>query len=190
MKRLAIAAAFVGLCVAAWAAQPEDNPSRDRILSLQFAQANLNLAQIELQIALEDNRKVAGTVPDILIERLRMNVTVAAAQVEQALGPSTPGAMNVHLRYAEERARVARLDFQKAEAARKKQPESITDLQFERLRLEANVASLRLAIWRNPIFLPSLLDQMQWQIDRLGDEIIELHKRVDRAEFMPKAPGT
>ena len=34
-------------------------------------------------------------------------------------------------------------------------------------------------MWKDPDYLPSLVDQMQWQIDRLTEQVIELRNRLD-----------
>lgn len=155
-------------------------------LAVRYAQASLKLAEIDLRKAEEQNKKVPRTIPQVIVERLRRNVAVSEAQLEQALQPSAGGAVNVHVRYAEERVRIAELEIEKAQKARQRDPDAVPAVEVERLALAADVARLRLDMWRNPVYLPSLLDQMQWQLDRLSEEVIDLNKRVEKDDWMPR----
>ncbi len=180
----AVCVAAIG--VIAGAAQQQRSTVSEEPIAVRYARASLELAKIELKKLVEQNKKVPRAVPAILVERAKMNVKVAEAQLEQAVGPSAAGTANVHIRYAEERVRVAELEFEKAKEARRRNPDAVIELEVERLGLVAETARLRLAMWRDPVYLPSLLDQMQWQLDRLSEEIIELNKRVYKDEWMPR----
>ncbi len=188
MKRTQISAAVclaaIGAIVAA-AQQPRGNFSQEPI-SVRYARASLELAKVELKKLMNAEKEVPRVIPPIILERAKANVKVAEAQLEQALLPSTGGAVNVHIRYAEERVKVAELELEKARKAKARNPNAVLDVEIERLELVAETARLRLAMWRDPVYLPSLLDQMQWQLDRLSEEIIELNKRVEKDEWPPK----
>ena len=51
---------------------------------------------------------------------------------------------------------------------------------MKRLRAKADIATLRLEMWRSDKYVHSLIDQMQWQIDRLTEQIIDLNHRVGK----------
>lgn len=172
-----VAGAVAVFAISAGASQKAAE-SADSGIAVRYAQASLELAKIELERFLEADKHVSRVIPAIVVERARMNVKVAEAQLEQALHPSPGGAMNVQVRYAEERAKFSEIDYDKAKEARRQNPKSMREVEVERLRLVAETARLRLAMWRDPVYLPSLLDQMQWQLDRLSEEIIELNKRI------------
>ncbi len=188
MTRIQIgtAACVCAVAVLAGAArQHKGNPPEEPV-AVRYARASLELAKIELKKLEEQNKKVPRVVPAIIVERAKMNVKVAEAQVEQAIGPSAGGTANVHIRYAEERVKVAELEFEKAKEARRRNPDAVIELEVERLRLVAETARLRLAMWRDPVYLPSLLDQMQWELDRVSEEVVELNKRVYKDDWMPR----
>ncbi|MGE5192218.1 MAG: hypothetical protein ACM3U2_06905 [Deltaproteobacteria bacterium] len=188
MTRIHIGAAVCVCAIGAIAvaAQQRRGDAEGQAVAVRYAQASLELAKIERKKLVEQNKKVPHVVPAIILERAKMNVKVAEAQLEQALGPSAAGTANVHIRYAEERVKVAELEFEKAKDGRRRNPDAILELEVERLGLVAETARLRLAMWRDPVYLPSLLDQMQWQLDRHSEEIIELNKRVERDEWIPR----
>jgi hypothetical protein len=154
----------------------------DETIAVQYSRAYLRLCEIELKKALATEKKAPRTVTPIVFERLRMNVNVAEAQLQETLHPTSSGKMQLHLRYAEEQARIAAMDFAQAERISNLNPKVISDLDLERLRLTSEVARLRLALFREPAYLPSLLDQMQWQIDRLSEEILQLHKLTHKLQ--------
>ncbi|MGE5192216.1 MAG: hypothetical protein ACM3U2_06895 [Deltaproteobacteria bacterium] len=186
MTRIQIGAA-AGFCamigVIAGAAQQQRGAVPEEPVAVRYARASQELAKIELKKLEEQNKRVPRAIPAIIVERAKINVKVAEAQVEQAIGPSAAGTVNVHIRYAEERVRVAELEFEKSQEARRRNPDAISELEIERLGLVAETARLRLAMWRDPVYLPSLLDQMQWELDRVSEEIVELNKRLEKDEW-------
>ncbi len=189
MTRIQIGAA-AGFCamigVIAGAAQQQKDVVPEEPVAVRYARASLELAKIELKKLEEQNKKVPRVIPAIIVARAKMNIKVAEAQVEQAIGPSAAGTANAHIHYAEERVKVAELEFEKAREARQKNPDAVIDLEVERLGLVAETARLRLAMWRDPVYLPSLLDQMQWELDRLSEEVLELNKRVYKDDWTPR----
>ena len=182
---LFLGTAGIGVLAAASQQRQQGNPAEEPV-SVRYARASLELARIELQKHLEQEKKAPRIIPAIVIERTRMNVKVAETQLEQALQPATGGTIHVQVRYAEERAKIAELEYEQAKKARLHNPNAVLELEVERLGLVAETARLRLAMWRDPVYLPSLLDQMQWQLDRLSEEIIDLNKRLEKDKWMPR----
>src|ERR1041384_371341 len=119
----------VGLLAASAELQP-DKPQKESV-AVRYSRASLKMAELELKEALAEDRKVAGSVPAIVVERLRMNVKVAESKVEEALHHSTEGRANVQLRYAEERARLADLDLEQSQKARAINPRAVSELELE-----------------------------------------------------------
>lgn len=111
-----------------------------------------------------------------------MNVAVAKEQLRLVKVPDGD-AIQLHLKYAQEMASAAAGDYQRAFKAKAAFDGAYSDLQIRELRLKAEVAQLRLAIWSNPgINLLSLLDHMHWQIERVSEEVLDLQKRVEKLE--------
>lgn len=163
---------------------PKPSDHAEYNLAVQYAQASLDLANIELRKFLEENQRARGAVPGLVLDRARMNVHVAETQLAQVLSPSPTAKMSVHVRYAEERAKLAQLEYEKARELRNRRPDTFSELEIQRLKLVADTTRLRLAMWQNPVYLPSLLDQMQWQIDRLSEEIVEINRRFEKSEWI------
>lgn len=151
-------------------------PAED--LRVRYAKACLQLAQVELQRAEELQSKVPGAGKTTRIDWLKGNVQVAEKHLEIAREYEHGSTMPLQAAYADAAAKAAEKDFQSAKSVRERHPEAIPELKLESLRLKAEVARLRAELWRDPANLPSLLDQMQWQIDRLTEALIEVDQRV------------
>lgn len=174
-----VSVAFQGIDVVSGEnATTQIKKSANERIGVQYARAYLRLTEIELKNAQNQNAKVRGVVSVVEIDRLRMNVAVARTQLQNALRPRDVNKMQVHLRYAETKLATAKTELQLALKSRKKNIRSVSAGEIERLKLVAEVAQYRLEMWRDPAYLPSLLDHMQWQIDRLSEEITQLHKRT------------
>jgi hypothetical protein len=159
-------------------ARETENSSNVRV---QYYEVLVQIAEVDLQIAAESNRKVRGSFPGQTIQRLQTNVDVARKLHERAtLGyGDMPEA---HVLYAEARAQLSENNYRSAIKVRELDPNSMGELKLEKIRLSAELARLRLVMWKHPESLSSLVDHMQWEIDQLSQEILELHRRVERLE--------
>ncbi len=186
MKTLLWATATLGLLIAICAVvpgQPTSSQTKSDLvtedIAIQYARANLKLARVRLARFENVNHKAPGSIPQMVLERMRANISVAQEQLDHAIRPDDEKPMRAYVRYAEEKARVANLAWKNALELRKRPSAKITELDLEKYRLEAKVAELRLQMWQDRAYLPTLLDQMQWQIDRLSEELLELRKTVE-----------
>ena len=150
-------------------------------VQVQYHDVLVQIAEVDLQIANESNRKSPGSFPGQTIQRLQTNVDVARKLRERAtLGyGDMPEA---HVLFAEARAQLSEHNYRSAIKARELDPNSVGELKLEKIRLAAELARLRLEMWKHPESLSSLVDHMQWEIDQLSQEILELHRRVERLE--------
>ena len=146
---------------------------------IRYADARLRLAEVNLEEALEQNERVAGVVSDMEVEQLKANVELARRQLEITkrfnLGTTVPTQVTA----AEAAAKIADLDLSTALKANEKLPGAITESRIKRLRIKAEMAKIRVELWKDPVYIPSLMEEMQWQIDRLTEQVIELGQRLD-----------
>ena len=127
-----------------------------------YAQALLDLAQYELQRATERSKSVAGSVPAVTLERLKLNVEIAEQLQKLSKQKERSQLVDAQLRHARARANLAESRLQVAKLSKQRQPESVGESELELLRLQARVANLRLEMWRHPENLTSLLETLQW----------------------------
>jgi hypothetical protein len=144
---------------------------------VRYAQACLDLARLELSVALQAESSYSTAA----LNRLRNNVKVADERLRVVkLPPSEVDAIPVHLRYAQEKARLVKSTYLQALANKTKN--AFSETQLEQLRLRAEVAESRLALWNYPAQTLSFLDHIHWEMDRLGEAIIDLQQRQDKYE--------
>jgi hypothetical protein len=149
-------------------------------LHVSHAQACVRLAEAELQISQEMNLMATDTVPQIRIDWLQANLDFARKQLEVAQQYEYGAAVPLQLVYAEKSVALAERELEEAVFVNKGMPSRISQLNVERLRAKAEIAALRLKMWRSDRYVHSLIDQMQWQIDRLTEQIIDLNHRVGK----------
>ena len=158
----------------------DDTRHSTRELTLQYAKTRMDLAETELAWAMESNTQYDGVVPSLTVERLRSNLRVAKEQYEQSLSASSGGPASVRLRHAEEEVRLTGLQFQ--EGRKSKNHGELSDVALKRLKLKHELARLKFALLHNPENFVTLLESMQNQIDRFGEEILSLDQRIARLE--------
>ncbi len=178
----ALGVAVVILSIAA-ANSPAQNPPTDADkateLQVRYADARLRLAKADLELARELNATVEGTIPEVEVARLRTNIAVAKRQLEIAKEYTHGSTMPVQLKAAEAGVAMAEAELKSALEVNTRLPKTFNATRIKKLRIKLELAKLRVEMWKDPNYLPSLVDQMQWQIDRLTEQVIELDERVD-----------
>lgn len=159
--------------------QPQPNEVRYELL-LQYAKANLELSEVELQQMLQIVRRSPGAVPRMTIERLESNVAVAREQYDEAVLASADRVERVRLQHAKERLRLATVELKDVQRAA---DEGVIDeLELKRVSLRYEMARLNLVIAKNPESFLTLLPYLESKVNRLSDEILELDKRLSKLE--------
>lgn len=149
-------------------------------LRIRHAEARLELAKVQLKMLQQNNKESPGAISQAEIERAEMNIAVAREQLKLAKTPSAD-ATQLHLKRAEQQAKFAKDQYENAQKAKASFAESFSDLKLEEYRLKAEVAQLRLEMWKHPqTNMLSLLDHMHWQLERVSEELVALQKRVDQ----------
>lgn len=164
------------------ATDDKDASELSMFLTRRYAETYLELAEVQLEKRLNANKKVPGVYSKREIDRSRMNVAVAKEQLLLVTAPEGD-AILLHAKHAQEQAIVTDADYQRALKANAVFAGTYSELLIKELRLEAEVAELRVAIWSNPkTNVLSLLDHMHWQLERVSEEVLDLQKRVNKLE--------
>lgn len=147
-------------------------------LQLRYAAARLKLAELNLARAREATRKVETSIGPREIGRLENQVRLARRQVEIARERPRTTVNQTNLAAAEIAVVDARADLEAASRANERIPGTITALNFERLRTKLELAELHLQLLEQPAYVPSLIDEMQWHIDQLTNQLIDLRHQI------------
>jgi hypothetical protein len=170
---LVVMAIGVALGWAAGAADGQDDKAaaaNKQPLAVQWAQAQLRLAEMNLSRVKELNQKVPGTLIGSMVREFSEEVELARLELqimEKAPAGSpylaTIERLRLALRSAEDRA-------QRALETHEKAPSVVTKSDVERMRMAAVVTDLQL---QRGLALEkgSPQDQLQWQLEVLGDDL-------------------
>jgi hypothetical protein len=149
-------------------------------LLVQYAKTNMDLAEVELQQAVNVNAKTPGVIPKFTIERLQSLFAVAKEQFNEATMASYGGLERVRLRNAEEKIRLAKLAL---DAGHKQKTDGlVTPLELKRLQLKYDLAKLSRTLIQNPENFVTLLHHLEGQVNRMGEEILSLDQRITKLE--------
>lgn len=159
---------------------PTSNPE-DRIhhLQLRSTEARLRVAELDLERAIAANERFHDAVGDREIQRLRNHVAMLRRQVDIAREHPRTAARQVCIAAAEAACADARGDLEAAERATQRTPGSVSDINVERLRAKVELADIRLELCRNPDYELSLLAELEWNIEQLTDEVVDLRYKVE-----------
>jgi hypothetical protein len=145
-------------------------------LNVRYAEIYLQMAQLQLQRAIDTNKQVPGTFTNTAVEALRQSVFVAEKQLEM-LKNSNGQPVNMFLVSAEVNARSSLAGYNRAKAVNQMSPGAIPPVEIERLRLTAELASINLEKVKS-IGNESSQAFVQWQIDQLREEFFQLRNQL------------
>lgn len=148
-------------------------------LRVRYAMARLRLAELDLERALAANRALPAAVGPREIERLRNHVRLLERHVEIARDQPRTAARQATVAAAEAGRDNVRADLEAALAANHRVPGAVSELNVKRLRARLELAEIRIALCKNPDYELSILDEMQWNIDQLTDQLIDLRHQVE-----------
>lgn len=150
-------------------------------LQVRYAMVRLKLAELDLERAVRANRAATGTIGDRELDRLQSHIRVMEKRLEIARARPRTAARQAIVAAAEAACGDARGDLEAAMRSNERTPGSVSRLNLERLQAKLELAEIRLKLCRNPEYELSLLDEMQWNIDQLTDEVIDLRHQVETA---------
>jgi hypothetical protein len=184
-----IATLVLGASLALWtthhlppsrADEPAGARSAHDDLHARYAEARLTLAELDLEKATLLEKHGSGRiVPDQEWRRLRGRVAVLREIVETHR--ERPHGTGIDGQRARARAavKIADEDLAQARAIHEHGETPFTELAVRRFETKAEIARLRLAIWDDPANVPSIIDEMQMQIDQLTDHVVDLLDEID-----------
>ena len=179
--------------------QPAQTEQETQTLQQQIAQWTLRLARVELEIADSYNKQVGQKLPAnvdpqlrsqmarmrqlpaSVLARLRSNVQLAEKRLEMAQSPSTGDPEKIRREYLAQQVELAKLNLEMA-TRRRAEGVALSDLEIEKLRTELQLATLREKLADQPQDVMSVVDSLQRQLDRLGDELIHHDQRISALE--------
>jgi hypothetical protein len=173
-------AVAAGVAMAASPApSPPHHPDGPNDLQVRYATARLRLAELDLARAVAANEAVRDAIGDREVHRLRNHVEMLRRQVEIAREHPRTAARQATIAAAEAACDDARADLDAAERANDRSPGTVSDINLRRLRAKVEVTEIRLELCRSPEYELSLLAELEWNVEQLTDEVIDLRHRIE-----------
>jgi hypothetical protein len=165
---------------AASTARAEDAKNAEP-LDVRYAQLFLRQSQLDLERALDTNRRMPGSFQSTVIDALRRTVAVAQNWVDESTARSKSTDFNPCLLAAESQAKHIRDEYAKIQEIERLAPKSVNPIDMERAKVALALAELR--IERAEAIDPKSSGSiMQMQIELLREQIVELETRAAKLE--------
>lgn len=153
-----------------------DEKDLKKLLS-QLADARLKLAQTDLNLSLDENKRVPGVVAEVTIARMQLAVAHAEARAKMAQGKPEEFSIALLKPSAELAVKFLEIRTQKLEAAAAQTGDIIATIGAKKARAELEVAKAELATLGAMEGQPMAL-QVQWQLNQLSAAVDSLNSRV------------
>jgi len=149
-------------------------------VNVRYFQTKLQLAQHDLQSALNVNRRIPNLNTKLTMVRLRNQVKYATKLVEQAMTKDVDDLHMAHLRSVENDVAIADQQLRWAEESNRKYSDTVGKDELKRLRLSLQLARLGFERAKDPKMMTDPMYHFQWQIDRLRSEVLSLQIEFER----------
>lgn len=161
---------------------PADASARERQhaeLHVRYAEARVRLAEADLAKAHELNQRFPNAVPAAELAELEDRIRLLRDLAKAARDKPHGNGLALQRAAARSAAARARMAVESARAARAVSENAVSPIDLERLERKAEVAELRAQLWDDPVLVPSLIDEMQVQIEQLQEQVLELVTQLE-----------
>ncbi len=148
-------------------------------LALRYAETYLKLTKVTLAEARRTNTQVPGTVPVAVLQQYEGDIVVAEELVDGMCKRVRDFGFGAYLRLAKAAAVAAQSKWDRARRVNASTPGTYSDLRVERLRLQAELARIKLDEGLS-LQGASRERQDEWKLQFLFGEVIHLNKQIRR----------
>lgn len=172
---------FVGIIALALAipVASADSEKSPRNLELEYAEAQLRLAETNLRKVQVTNERFPKTVSASVIADYGEDLAIAKAQYDGVKKGGDDDFFAGWLRRIESSVRAAEASYNSARVANQRSPGTVDAMDVERMRLRMEIARLQLE--RGKLLAGSNVEQqLRWQVQVLNDEVAHLKVQTSR----------
>jgi hypothetical protein len=172
---------FVGLIALALAipVASADSEKSPRNLELEYAEAQLRLAETNLRKVQVTNERFPKTVSASVIADYGEDLAIAKAQYDGVRQGGNDDFFAGWLRRIESSLRAAEASFNSARVANQRAPGTVDAMDVERMRLRMEIARLQLE--RGKLLAGAPVEQqLRWQVQVLNDDVAHLKVQTSR----------
>lgn len=179
-----ICAGFTPVLLQRLFAQPHEvTPKPPDTLAVQYAQAQLKLAEANLAKITQTNQRSARSVPADVVAQYQRDLDLAKSQLRTAETAPRERNFSIWLSRAESAVKTANREWKAGVEVNRRAPGSVDPIDLFRLQLRADVARLNLERGR-ALATASAQEQTDWQLETLNGEVARLKQQLLRS-----APG-
>ena len=171
------------ICAAAFADQPTpanagDESQEKESLNVRYARANLALAKLDLRRAMDMDNQIPNFYRISAMESLRRHVAIDQEQLKQAIQAPNGNFHDIFVRSAEASLKMAKADLRRKQKAREEMPDDASIYEEKRAEAIVEIAKLQLEITNDKESSQYSLMYLQWQIEELRNQLLELQLQV------------
>ena len=158
---------------------PDEPPASVEEIDRQLAQAALRLARLNWKRAREVNESNPNTFGVVEMEMLRQMVAVAEQRLKLATGEVL--LQDLIVQQAVAALKVAQAELRVVTELNEKMPGAVKPDEIDRAKLQVEVSRLQLARAQQSATYNSMLTQLQFQMDQMRSEMLQIQGRLNRA---------
>ena len=149
-------------------------------VDVRYFQKKLELAKHDLQSAVKANQQVPNLTSKLMMIRLQNQVNYTETLLKQATAKTDHDLHATHLQNVENDVTLAEQQLVWAKDVNQHQAGLVSDDEVKRLQLSVELARLALERAKQPKIKADPLHHLQWQIDRLRSELLNLQVEFER----------
>lgn len=154
--------------------EPSTEPNAGESVRVRYARAHLELAKMDLRRAMELNMRMPNVLPLGTIDALRRHVEIDEEQLKQYLKGENADLHGICVRSAEAAVEVAEANLKRERAIAERLGGASSGLDVEHAVVVAKLAKLNLERMRTEENSKSVLMHLQWQIEELRNQVLDL----------------
>ncbi|MBP69272.1 MULTISPECIES: hypothetical protein [Gimesia] len=149
-------------------------------VDVRYFQKKLELAKHDLQRAVKANQRVPNLTSKLMMIRLQNQVDYTETLLKRAMTKTDHDLHTTHLQNVKNDVTLAEQQLVWAKDVNQRQAGLVSDDEVQRLQLSVDLARLALERAKQPKIKADPLHHLQWQIDRLRSELLNLQVEFER----------
>lgn len=155
-----------------------DEAAEQESLEVRYSRAHVRLAKMDLRRFLAVRARNPDALPREAGEDLQKHLAIDEEQLKQTLKGPDADLHQIYVRSAEIAVELAKRDLARNQEAYQQLPNRHQAFEVERAEAVLDVAKLHLEITKSKESSLSSMMYLQWQIDVLRNQVLELQQQV------------
>ena len=149
-------------------------------VDIRFFQKKLELAKHDLKTAVKANQRVPNLTSKLMMIRLQNQVDYTETLLKRATAKTDHDLHVIHLQNVKNDVTIAEQQLAWAKDVNQQHAGLVSDDEVKRLKLSVDLARLALEKAKQPKIKADPLHHLQWQIDRLRSDLLNLQVKFER----------